>query len=228
MEIRGLAKLSSGNKNGSRRIEEGQALTSCHGSSLVIDRLCGRAVEHNAAVACFYCDFTARKDQSPANMLGTVLRQLVGGLAEIPGEIEQEYRDYKRPIGGRRLQLDDILRMLQTAVSKKPTFICIDGLDECVEKYRTDLLNSLNQVLQKSPATRVFLTGRPQMQADVERGLSGRAMTIRITPRKPDIISYLHCKLGEDVRPDAMDSDLEADILKKIPEEISEMWVEAT
>ena len=228
MEIRGLAKLSSGNKNGSRWIEGGQALTSCHISSLVIDRLCGRAVEHNSAVACFYCDFAARKEQSPTDMLGAVLRQLVGGLAEIPGEIEQAYRDYRRPIGGRRLQLADILRMLQTAVSKKPTFICIDGLDECVAEDRTKLLNSLNQVLQKSPGTRVFLTGRPQMQADVERGLSGRAMTVRITPRRPDIISYLHCRLGEDKRPNVMDSDLEADILKKIPEEISEMWVEAT
>jgi len=208
-------------------MEEGQSLTSCHVSSLVIDRLCDRAVEHNAGVAGFYCDFAARKEQSPTNILGAVLRQLVGGLAEIPEEIKQAHRDYKRAIGGRRLQLADILSMLQTVVSKKPSFICIDGLDECVVEYRTKLLVSLNQVLQKSPGTRVFLTGRPQMQADVVRRLSGRVMTILITPRRPDIISYLHYRLGEDGNPDEMDSDLEADILKKIPE-ISEMWVGAT
>jgi len=40
-------------------------------------------------------------------------------------------------------------------------------------------------------------------------------------------IAYLHSRLAEDTAPDAMDPTLEADILKKILEDISEMWVEA-
>jgi len=48
-------------------------------------------------------------------------------------------------------------------------------------------------------------------------------MTIRITPRRNDIISYLHTRLDEDTRPDAIDSSLKADILRKIPDDISEM-----
>ena len=50
---------------------------------------------------------------------------------------------------------------------------------------------------------------------------------MRITPKRDDIISYLHSRLNEDTTPDAMDSHLEADILKKIPEDISEMYVKA-
>ena len=48
-----------------------------------------------------------------------------------------------------------------------------------------------------------------------------------ITPRRDDIVSYLHSRLDEDTAPDAMDSSLEEDILRKIPEEISEMYVQA-
>ena len=106
---------------------------------------------------------------------------------------------------------------------ERPTFICIDALDECVAKYRVKLLDSLNQILQKSPGTRMFVTGRPHIQAEVENRLSGRVITIRITPRRLDIISYLHTRLDEDTRPDAMDNSLKADILRKIPEDISEM-----
>ena len=191
-------------------------------SSLVTDRLCDQARGQKMAVACFYFDFAAEKEQSSASMLGAVLKQVVSGLEEIPEEIAQAYKDHKKVIDGRGVQLADIVNMLHTA-SKNPTFICIDALDECVAGYRAKVLDSLNLVLQRSPGTRIFVTGRPQIQAEVEKRLSGRVMTIRITPRRDDIISYLHNRLDEDTKPGAMDSSLKADILKKIPEDVSEM-----
>ena len=113
--------------------------------------------------------------------------------------------------------------MLQAAASEKPTFICIDAIDESVAASRVKLLDSLNQILQISPGTRVFATGRQHIQAEVGRRLSGRVTTMHITPKRQDFISYLHTRLDEDPRPDAMDSSLKADILRKIPEDISEM-----
>ena len=192
-------------------------------SSLVVDSLCDRARGQEVAVACLYFDFAAQKEQSSASMLGAVLKQVVGGLEKVPEGIAQAYEDQRKVIGGREPQLDDIVNMLQTIAGERPTFICIDALDECVAKYRVKLLDSLNQILQRSPDTRVFVTGRPHIQAEVENRLSGRVMTIRITPRRNDIISYLQIRLDEDTRSDAMDSNLRADILKKIPEDISEM-----
>jgi len=44
-----------------------------------------------------------------------------------------------------------------------------------------------------------------------------------IGPRKADIIGYLLARLDEDETPDAMDQSLVADILEKIPENMSEM-----
>jgi len=67
------------------------------------------------------------------------------------------------------------------------------------------------------------VTGRPHVRDEIEKRLPGRVATIRITPRRGDMIRYLRSKLDEDTTPDAMDSRLEVDILKKIPEDISEM-----
>jgi len=197
-------------------------------SSLVTDMLCDQAGGQNVAVACFYFDFAAQKDQSSTSMLGALLKQVVSGLEEVPGGIAKAYEDQKLVIGGRRPELSDILGMLQATSSGKLTFICIDALDECGPEHRVKVLDSLRQILQKSPGTRIFVTGRPHIQDEIGRRISGKVTTICITPKRDDIIGYLRARLDEDTNPDAMDSSLEVDILKKIPDDISEMCVEAT
>jgi len=227
--IQGSARLTLGNKDEPRwREGNWQALTNRDVSSLVIDSLCDQARGQNVAVACFYFDFAAQKEQSPTSTLGALLKQVVGGVEEVPGEIVQAYEDQKKVIGGRAPRLSDILKMLQTTSSKRRTFICIDALDECVPEHRVKLLNSLNEILKKSPGTRVFVTGRPHILDEIEKRIPGRVKTVRITPKRGDVIRYLRTRLNEDTNPDAMSSSLEADILKKIPEDVSEMYVEVT
>ena len=191
----------------------------------MIDSLCDWARGQNVAIACLYLDFAARQEQSSTSMLGALLKQLVTGLGEVPGEIVQAYEEQKNFIGGRRPQHSDIVEMLQTASSKKRTFVCIDALDECVPEHRVKLLNSLNKILQKSPGTRIFVTGRPHIQPELGRRFSGRVTSLSMGTKRDDIIRYLRSRLEEDTTPDAMNSSLEAEILKKIPEDVSEMYV---
>ena len=109
------------------------------------------------AVACFYFDFASQNEQSPASVLGALLRQVVSGMEKVPEEITQAYEEQKAGVGGRAPQLADIVKMLQITSSKKRTFICVDALDECTPGNRVKLLNSLSQILRKSPSTRIFL-----------------------------------------------------------------------
>ena len=190
----------------------------------MIDSLCDQARGLGAAVACFYFDFAAQQEQSSTSMLRSLLKQLVARLGEIPAEIVEAYEDEGNSIGGRRLGLPNIVKMLQTTSSTKRTFICIDAL-ECVPEHRTKLLDSLNKILQESPTTRIFVTGRPHIRPDITRRLGGRVTSLPISTKRNDIIRYLHSRLEEDTTPDAMDSSLEAEILKKIPEDVSEMYV---
>ena len=143
-------------------------LISCGVSSLVIDTLCKQVVGENAAVACFYFDFAAQEEQSPAAILGSVLKQVVGGLDEVPERIAKAFRDQEKVIGGQRLALSEIVEFLQDISSSRCTFICIDALDEYPAEHRAKLLDSLNQILQNSPGARIFLTGRPHIRAEVE------------------------------------------------------------
>ena len=230
MEIQGSAKLISGSKEEAPGIEKKwQVLTSRDASSLVIDSLCDQARGKGATVACLYFDVTAQKEQSPTSTIGALLKQIVGGWEEIPEEISEAYQDQRKAIGGRGPLLADTVKMLQTASSQEHTFICIDALDECVSGHRTKLLDSLSQILQISPGTRIFVTGRPHIGPEIRRRLAGRVKSISISPRKSDVITYLHSRLEEDKIPDAMDSRLAAEILENISENISEMYVgEAT
>jgi len=198
-------------------------LRSCDTSSLVIDRLCDWAGGRNAAVACFYFDFAAQMEQSPTNILSSLLNQVVSGLEKIPTEIAQAFRDQEKVIGGRKLGLDEIVEMLSDISSSRPTFICIDALDECLTEYRARLLDSLEKILRKSPSTRVFLAGRLHVQDEVENHLGGKVAAVSITPTRRDIIRFLRAKLSEDTRPDAMNERLEEDIIRNIPETVSEM-----
>ena len=206
--------------------EKGQVLTSCGVSSLVIDNLCDQARGQNATVACFYFDFAAQNEQSPVSILGSLLKQLVFGLQEIPEGIPEAYRDRKNAIGGQGPQISDILKMLQTTSARKPAFICIDAVDECATEHQVMLLDSLGQLLQQSPDTRIFMTGRPHILPAIGRCLAGRVTSLSISPSREDLVTYIHSRLAADTTPDAMDGNLEADILEKIPSDISEMYVE--
>ena len=198
-------------------------LRSGDASSLVVDSLCDWARGRDAAVACFYFDFAAQKEQSLTNVLGSLLKQVVGGLENIPAKITQAFRDQERVIGGRKLGLGEIVEMLQDTSASRRTFICIDALDECLVEYRGKLLDSLAQILHKSPTTRIFLAGRLHIRDEVEKHLAGRVAAVSVTPTKDDIIQFLRARLGEDTIPDAMDKRLEEDIINTIPELVSGM-----
>jgi len=198
-------------------------LIGCDVSSLVIDALCKQAVQENAAVACFYFDFADQQEQFPDAILGSVLKQVVGGLEEVPERIVRAFRDRGKVIGGQKLQLAEIVEFLQDIATLRLTFICLDALDEYPARHRMKLLHSLNQILQMSPRARLFLTGRPHILGEVEKKLAGRMAARSIKPTKDGVVAFLRVKLEEDTIPDAMDESLEEEIIRKIPETISEM-----
>jgi len=202
-------------------------LTSHDASSLVVDRLCDQREGHNTAVTCFYLDFVAQKEQFVASILGFLLRQVVGGMENVSEEIMRAFQEQKMSIGGRGPRLPDIVKMLQAITPELHTFVCIDAWDECAAAHRVKILNLLQKILEASPRTRIFIIGRPHVRAEIEKRLAGRVISVSVGPSKNDIIEYLRVRLDEDETPDAMDESLEAEILEKIPENMSEMCVGA-
>jgi len=191
-------------------------------SSLVIDSLCNQAREGNKAVVGLYGDFLAQQEQSTTSMLGAILKQLFSS-GEIPKVIRETFQRSKGEFGGRGLRLPDMVEILKKAVtSLERIFVCIDALDELVLGHRRGLLESLREIVRVSPNMRILLTGRPHVDDEIGEFFK-TAVKIQISPSKDDIKNYLKMRLEGDTTPRAMDDGLRADIMRVIPEKISEM-----
>jgi len=195
-------------------------------SSLVVDRLCDQIEAGNTAVACVYCDFYASGEQSATELLGALLKQVVSALEPIPDEVKKVFENSKGSVGGRRLLLPEIIAMLVESLAQLlRVFICIDALDEFPAKNRPELLESLQQIVRKCPNTRLFLTGRLHIRDEVQRYFPTDADMLPISPNGHDIGLYLKMRLNRDSELDALDKELEADILRIIPEVTSGTYV---
>ena len=176
----------------------------------------------DVAVVGLYCDFLALQEQSTTNMLGAMMKQLVsrGGISQ---HIREAFLKAKKEFGGRGLLLRDMVEILKRTIAPLPRlFICIDALDEATPKHRRDLLESMQEIILASPGARVFLTGRPHIDNEIATCFS-EAVLMPLCPTHGDIKNYLEMRLSGDTDPNAMDKELRADIMKIIPEKISEM-----
>ena len=188
----------------------------------MIDSLCDQAGGNDVAVVGLYCDFLAQQSQSAANMLGAILKQLVsrGG---IPEHIREAFQKAEQEFGGRGLRLPDLVGIMRKTIrSLSQVFICIDALDECASKHRLELFGSLREIVRVSPNVRIFLTGRQHIEDEIMKYFS-KVVRIPVIPTQDDITSYLEMRLDHDPNPYAMDGELRADIMRVIPEKISEM-----
>jgi len=198
-------------------------LTGCHDSSLVVDTLRDLATKQNTTVGYFYFDFRAPKELSAIGILGSLLKEMISGMEIVPEEIFRGLREHRDAFCEDIISLVDIVQMLQLITSLQPRFICIDGLDECAGVQLSRLLESLGEILEKSPGTRIFLTGMPHIRAEIEQHLPGRVACVSADPRKDDIVTYIRARLANNKTQDAMDECLEADILENTLGNISGM-----
>ena len=180
--------------------------------------------EENIAVAAFYCDYLSQQEHTINNIVGAILKQLVGrgGIAK---DLREAFQKAKNEIGGRGPRLSDLMGMLRTAIASLPrVFICIDALDECLPKCLPEVFESLRDIVRESPSVRIFLTGRPHVGEDVRRYFTS-AVVIPVSPNPDDIQNYVERRLQRDAEPEAMSDALRADIVRVILEKISDIYV---
>ena len=192
----------------------------------MIDSLHDQAKGEDIGVAGLYYDFFAQREQTTTNVLGAILGQLVG-RGGIPEDLRKAFHKGKGEIDGRGPRLADVMRMLRIAIaSLRQVFICIDALDECLPKHLTELLKSLRDVVRESPTTRIFFTGRPHIKEDIQRYFT-TATVIPIFPNADDVRNYVEMRLNRDTKPDAMNNDLRADIVRVALVRTSHMYAGA-
>ena len=192
-------------------------------SSLVIETLRNRAGEHNIAVLGLYCDYQVQWKQSAVDMIGGLLRQVVWGEAGIRDEIRSAFNESQRR-GGQRPHMRDLLRLFIKVVSSiDRVYICVDAVDELLPKNRAEFLRGLWRIVQDAPNTRLFLTTRPFIQAELLKHLGGVPYVIKIVADQGDIAKYLSYMIDNDWDLNLMTENLKSDIVKTMLEKSSEM-----
>ena len=83
-----------------------------------------------------------------------------------------------------------MLQLMRPAVATlSQVFIYIDTLDECFPKNLLELIESLKDILQKSPRAQIFVRGRPHVEAEIVRYF-GAGITIPISLSTNNIKRY--------------------------------------
>jgi len=159
-------------------------------------------------------------------MISSVLRQFVMGMPEMPMELAVAFRAEKRHLGGRALEVETIIDIFpKVLASFDRTFICIDALDEFRVGDRAMFLQLLKKIIDKSPNTRLFLTGRLHIRPELDNQFRRPFTTITVQPRQDDIRQYLTRKLDDDFGYGPMNDELREEIITKIGSQDSEMSV---
>ena len=197
-------------------------LTRNENSSLIIDTLRNRTRGESAAVSSLYCDYQA-SNQSPVNMIGALLKQVVAGPAEIPAEIMYYFKE-SRKLGGQGLRLTDMVNLFVKASSSfKRVFVCIDAVDELLAKDRPDFIRALRHIIDGAPNIRLLLTSRPHVRVELNKHLADRAYIIQVEADQGDITRYVQLKIDDDPHPGLMSEDLRKGIIKAMLEKTSGM-----
>ena len=160
-------------------------------ASIVIQQLASNMGDRNIGLAYMFYSYRSQLEQTPVNLLASLLRQLIPEGATPPSDLKNMYQDHVRK--GTRPALDEVFKLLPSAIeSYAQVFIVVDALDECPDGngIRGLMLAKLRS-LQTSKGINLMVTSRslpkikeafeydPQLEiraseADVRKYLDGQ------------------------------------------------------
>ena len=150
---------------------------------------------HSVAAAYFYCDYKDVKTQDPANILGSLAKQLIPQSERCFKESEAFYEVHHSEKQASTSYRPDELRdlVLQMSSFFIQTMIVVDGLDECGKDTTTvtRLLSSLSK--SETPTVQTLFLSRDEI--DIRETLTDYT-PLSIAADKGDLQLYVAAELG--------------------------------
>ena len=124
-------------------------------------------------VSYFYCVHDAKETLDTLVILRSILKQMVASYPDIPDKVISTFEHYKYLGKSGGLHLEAIMELLIETMQQasSPLFILIDGLDECDEAIRAELLETLMQLTLAVPSKQVKICVFSRPYDDIRRGL---------------------------------------------------------
>ena len=179
----------------------------------MVDHLKRTYTDAKVGIAFLYCSYKD-PDQTPENLIASLLRQFVQRLPSLPEEIRNMYKQYNKE--QTRPSLAEYLHLLhKVARMFSQAFLLVDALDECKEEdgARERLLAALRQL---SGSFRLVVTSRwiPAIESELSE-----ALKLEIRADNEDVARYVSSRVATTprlMRHVVADPNLESIISRKI------------
>jgi hypothetical protein len=164
-------------------------------TSIVVEHLNAKFQNDTSiGIAYLYCNFKRQQEQKPADLLSSLLKQLVQEQSSVSESVKSLYERHKDK--GSHPSLEEILKSLHSiATDYSRVFILIDALDE-FQISNADRRKFLSEVfnLQNKAGTNIFATSRfiPEITKEFEGSIS-----LEIRARYEDVQRYLDAHMSE-------------------------------
>jgi hypothetical protein len=161
--------------------------------SIIIDWLERQHQGTPAAVIYLYCSYKEEEVQTPPNMLGSLLKQLVQRRSALPDDVRGLYDKHIRR--QTHPTLDELsLLLVQEASAYSLVFVVIDALDECPERgnKRASLLKEVHKLPHNA---RILVTSR---YSSTIQETFGNVPQIEIRATDHDIKQYVETRIGKE------------------------------
>jgi hypothetical protein len=179
-------------------------------SSFLIDYLLGILGRGRVALVYVYCDYRDKDKQNTCSIIGELAKQLLLQSSSIPDEVWALFEKHTKITTEKAQQIFTAL-----AGKFESTFVCIDALDECEPRSRSDLLQFLSAPNERS--LYIFCTGRTSVEMEATEHLEPLGTQIRqIFAHEEDLRRHIEAEIAQDRRKKAMDEQLQEEIMEAL------------
>jgi len=150
--------------------------------------------EPKVGVAYIYCNFQRGQEQTPEDLLASLLKQLIQERNDIPQAVMELHELHKKK--RTRPSFDELLRTLRTVLGDNSrNFILVDALDECqvTNNGRERFLSTIFG-LQSTTGANIFATSRHI--PDIAKRFEG-SIKVEIRATDEDVREYVRSRSSE-------------------------------
>lgn len=182
-------------------------------SSVIVDHLCSKyRTDTHVGIAYIYCNFQQQQQQTPEDLLLSLLKQLLQKRSPIPESIrtlhERHRREHTRPS---RTEILEALKSVGAEYTR--VLIIVDALDECgvSDGERREFVSAIFNLQRKTEAN-LFVTSRFN---DAIVRLFHSALSLQIRANEEDVLSYLDRQMSF-MQCDILEDDLRDRIKREV------------
>ncbi|KAI0451730.1 ankyrin repeat-containing domain protein [Xylaria acuta] len=169
----------------------------CSGySASVVDYLFLEKGRSDCLLSYFFIDSSDRESLMAETIMKSILRQRLPPAAQLSDKAEERLRRLNDDS-----DLDGIITFLRDITyTSAPSYIVIDGLDECERPDRVRLLQALSSLVGIAANTRLFLAGRESLTEEIRTHFpTNRQISMDNPGAHDDMGVYIHGILREKI-----------------------------